>query len=132
MTYCHIWARASRNSMRSTSKVSKYEQKYCPIRLCDWYPLQWPLTSRYSSCLVWRYIQGHENRIASSEMILPHCVSSMSLPPEPPTSSIIIALFCYVVISIYNLYLAKYLLLVRPASIVLSHQKGEAKNPQNK
>ena len=34
MTYCHTWAITSRNSMRSTSKVSKYEKKYCPIWLC--------------------------------------------------------------------------------------------------
>ena len=34
MTYCHIWDIISRNSMRSIPKVSKYEKKYCPIRLC--------------------------------------------------------------------------------------------------
>ena len=34
MTYCHIWGIISRISMRSTSQVSKYEKKYCPIWLC--------------------------------------------------------------------------------------------------
>ena len=41
MTYCHIWAITSRNSMISTSKVNKYEKKYCPIRLCVCLPAHW-------------------------------------------------------------------------------------------
>ena len=66
-------------------------------------------------------------------MILPHC-DLLNVTATGAATNIInnnSPLF-YVVISIYNLYLAKYLLLVRPASIVLSHQKGEAKKPQNK
>ena len=64
-------------------------------------------------------------------MILPHC-DLLNVTATGAAANIInnnSPLF-YVVISIYNLYLAKYLLLVRPASIVLSHQKGEAKKPK--
>ena len=67
---------------------------------------------------------------APSVMISPHCnllnVTATGAANIINNNS---PLF-YVVISIYNLYLAKYLLLVRPASIVLSHQKGEAKKPK--
>ena len=37
--------------MRSTSKVSKYEKKYCPIRLCGWKVLLWnQVKTRIEAC----------------------------------------------------------------------------------